>query len=203
MANAHMQVARKEPERFTQGNPFPAARGVLARFTDETVADKFTFERLDAAEPQAEVSAHDGKILIRATDENRAAAAVGRYIREVANRPGALFAEQSSTFTLTDARGAGMDYRLVADELDVLAYEGGIRFGHGSAHGSAGTYTYCWDKRSWEWKTLYDARRHIASRFMLRRQIRGCWGGVHVPCRVLLPRYPSHRPRQYAAFTPH
>ncbi len=30
------------------------------------------------------MSARDGKILVRATDENRAAAAVGRYIREVA-----------------------------------------------------------------------------------------------------------------------
>ncbi len=150
------------------------------------------------------------------------------FVREIDKRPGVLFAEQSSTFNLTDVRGAGMDYRLVADELDVLAYEGGIRFGHGSAkknatdveqaafsqtvehlfamdfyrvlarsskpivnhehycmriedgkrvpslkedivtslwaeffHGSAGTYTYCWDKRSWEWKTLDDARRIV------------------------------------------
>ena len=60
---------------------FPAARGVLERFAGENVADKFTFERMEAAEPQAEVLARDGKILVRATDENRAAAAVGRYIR--------------------------------------------------------------------------------------------------------------------------
>ncbi len=64
--------------------PFPAARGVLERFAGANVADRFAFERLAAAEPQAEVSARDGKILVRATDENRAAAAVGRYIREVA-----------------------------------------------------------------------------------------------------------------------
>ena len=63
---------------------FPSARGVLERFAGENVADKFTFERMEAAEPQAEVSARNGKILVRATDENRAAAAVGRYIREVA-----------------------------------------------------------------------------------------------------------------------
>ena len=148
------------------------------------------------------------------------------FVLEIDKRPGVLFAEQSSTFTLTDARGSGMDYRLVSDVLDVLAYEGGIRFGHGSAkrnaseaeqaafsqtlehlfnmdfyralargekpivnhehycmriedgkrvpsrkediatslwteffHGSAGAYTYCWDKRSWEWNTLDDARR--------------------------------------------
>ena len=63
---------------------FPAARGVLARFAGESAAERFAFERLDAAEPQAEVSARDGKILVRATDENRAAAAVGRYVREIA-----------------------------------------------------------------------------------------------------------------------
>ena len=63
---------------------FPAAQGVLRRFAGEGVAEKFAFARMEADEPQAEVAARDGKILIRATDENRAAAAVGRYIREVA-----------------------------------------------------------------------------------------------------------------------
>ena len=155
-------------------------------------------------------------------------AACRRFVEEVDARPNVYFAEQSSTFTLTDARGAGMDYRLAARELDVLAYEGGIRFGHGAAkagvaeaeeaafsstvahlfnmdfyravargakpivndehyctrvedgrrvpsrredlvtslwtevfHGSAGSFTYAWDKRSWEWKTLDDARRVV------------------------------------------
>ena len=78
-ANACKQNARRSPECA-----FQAARGVLARFAGEGVADKFAFERMDADVPQAEVSARDGKILVRATDENRAAAAVGRYIREVA-----------------------------------------------------------------------------------------------------------------------
>ena len=153
-------------------------------------------------------------------------AACKGFVREVDARPNVYFAEQSSTFTLTDARGAGMDYRLVADALDVLAYEGGIRFGRGAAkegvaeaeaaafkstvehlfnldfyralargakpvvndehyctrvedgkrvpsrkedivtslwtelfHGSAGSFAYCWDKRSWEWRTLEEARR--------------------------------------------
>ena len=63
---------------------FPAAQGLLSRFAGADAASRFTFERLEVAEPQAEVSARDGRILIRATDENRAAAAVGRYIREVA-----------------------------------------------------------------------------------------------------------------------
>ena len=63
---------------------FPAAQGVLRRFAGEGVAEKFVFARMEADEPQAEIAARDGKILIRATDENRAAAAVGRYIREVA-----------------------------------------------------------------------------------------------------------------------
>lgn len=60
------------------------ARGVLERFAGTAAAERFAFERMDAPEPQAEVLARDGKILVRATDENRAAAAVGRYIREVA-----------------------------------------------------------------------------------------------------------------------
>ena len=67
------------------GGEFPAARGVLVRFAGEEVARKFAFARLAATEPQAEVSADNGKILVRATDENRAAAAIGRYIREVAH----------------------------------------------------------------------------------------------------------------------
>ena len=65
-------------------NAFPAARGVLVRFAGESVAEKFAFERMEAAEPQTEVLAREGKILVRATDENRASAALGRYIREVA-----------------------------------------------------------------------------------------------------------------------
>ena len=63
---------------------FPAARGVLARFGGDAAAARFDFERLEAPEPCAEVVARNGRIVVRATDENRAAAAVGRYIREVA-----------------------------------------------------------------------------------------------------------------------
>ena len=63
---------------------FPAARGVLERFAGKAVADRFVFVQMDAAKPQGEVLAQDGKIVIRATDENRAASAVGRYIREIA-----------------------------------------------------------------------------------------------------------------------
>ena len=47
-------------------NAFPAARGVLVRFAGESVAEKFAFERMEAAEPQAEVLAREGKILVRA-----------------------------------------------------------------------------------------------------------------------------------------
>ncbi len=149
-----------------------------------------------------------------------------RFIESVDGRPNVHFTEQSSTFTLTDVRGSGMDYRLVADALDVLAYEGGIRFGGGRTkdnvseaeaaafstsvehlfaidfyralargakpvvndehycirvedgrrvpsrredivtslwtelfHGSSGCFAYCWDKRSWEWKTPDEARQ--------------------------------------------
>lgn len=149
-------------------------------------------------------------------------------IRDVDRRTNVHFTEQSSTFTLTDARGSGMDYRLVADTLDVLAYEGGVRFGDGGTrdnvseaeaaafsssiehlfnidfyralsrgakpivnnehyclrikggrrvpsraedivtslwmelfHGSSGAFTYCWDKRSWEWKNTDEARKVV------------------------------------------
>ena len=50
------------------GETFPAARGVLVRFAGEEVAAKFAFERMFADEPMAEVSAAQGKILVRATD---------------------------------------------------------------------------------------------------------------------------------------
>lgn len=78
MANAKMHSACHPPCAF------PAARGVLARFGGEDAAARFDFEHLEALEPCAEVLARNGRILIRATDENRAAAAIGRYIREVA-----------------------------------------------------------------------------------------------------------------------
>lgn len=84
-------------------NAFPEARGVLVRFAGEAVAEEFAFDRMYAAEPQAEVLAKDGKILVRATDENRAAAAVGRYIRfgGVASWfPDTLFIESLGIFIL-------------------------------------------------------------------------------------------------------
>ena len=71
-----------EPVKATK--PFPAARGVLERYAGEAAARRFVFEKMDSPEPAAEVSAHEGRILVRATDENRAAAAVGRYVREIA-----------------------------------------------------------------------------------------------------------------------
>ncbi|MBP5543792.1 MAG: hypothetical protein ILM98_06940 [Kiritimatiellae bacterium] len=40
-------------------NPFPAARGVLVRFAGEAVAGKFVFERVEAPDSRAEVSARD------------------------------------------------------------------------------------------------------------------------------------------------
>ena len=64
--------------------PFPAARGVLERYAGAAAARRFVFEKMESSGPEAEVSARDGRILIRATDENRAAAAVGRYVREIA-----------------------------------------------------------------------------------------------------------------------
>jgi len=70
-------------------NAFPEARGVLVRFAGEAVAEKFAFDRMYAAEPQAEVLAKDGKILVRATDENRAVSGDGsldRWLADYAER---------------------------------------------------------------------------------------------------------------------
>ncbi|MDD4539620.1 MAG: beta-galactosidase [Lentisphaeria bacterium] len=50
-------------------------------------------------------------------------------IRSVDQRSDVYFTEMSSTFTLWDGF---MDYRVVADSLDVLATEGGWRYGHSS-----------------------------------------------------------------------
>ena len=149
-------------------------------------------------------------------------------VRSVDARENVYFTEQSSAGTIAKERNAGMDYRLVADSLDTLAYEGGLRFGYGDGgsakgemedvvfgesaghffdmdfyqalargskpmlnhelycmrtegglrvpsrredivtthwaelfHGSSGAFTYCWDKRSWEWKTVEDARKVV------------------------------------------
>ena len=63
--------------------PFSAAREVLVRFAGAAVADRFAFVR-SADRNRAVVDAKDGKIRISAPNENLAAAAVGRYVREVA-----------------------------------------------------------------------------------------------------------------------
>ena len=55
------------------------------------------------------------------------------FIRSFDKRRGVFFTEQSSVGSIEKERGACMDYRLVADALDVLAYEGGFMYGrHGS-----------------------------------------------------------------------
>lgn len=151
------------------------------------------------------------------------------YIRGIDGRRNVHFTEQSSISSIEKARNSCMDYRLVADALDVLAHEGGFRYGRGGAdikaanameevvfdsssghffdmdfyqalsrgvkpvvndelycqrielgkrvpskredivtshwaeifHGSSGAFTYCWAKRSWEWKDMEGARRMV------------------------------------------
>ena len=63
--------------------PFPAARDVLVRFAGAKIADRFVFEKVREGGAALIDGQGDG-IRIRAANENRAAAAVGRYIREVA-----------------------------------------------------------------------------------------------------------------------
>lgn len=50
-------------------------------------------------------------------------------IREADPRPGILFCEQLHNSSIYSYTGAGMDYTLVAEEMDVLAIEGGRVFG--------------------------------------------------------------------------
>jgi len=51
------------------------------------------------------------------------------FLRSIDRRKNVFFTEQSSVGSIEKERGAGMDYRLVADALDVLAYEGGFPYG--------------------------------------------------------------------------
>ena len=55
------------------------------------------------------------------------------FVRSVDGRGNVYFTEQSSVSSIEKERDACMDYRLVADALDVLAYEGGFPFGRSGA----------------------------------------------------------------------
>ena len=55
------------------------------------------------------------------------------FVRSIDARGGVYFTEQSSVSTIEKERNACMDYRLVADALDVLAHEGGFRYGRGGS----------------------------------------------------------------------
>jgi len=55
------------------------------------------------------------------------------FVRSVDGRRNVYFTEQSSVSSIEKERDACMDYRLVADALDVLAYEGGFPFGRSGA----------------------------------------------------------------------
>ena len=53
----------------------------------------------------------------------------GREIRKVDQRPNVYLTEQLWVSSILGSNGAGMDYRLIAKELDVLTTEGGWHFG--------------------------------------------------------------------------
>ena len=55
------------------------------------------------------------------------------FVRSIDARGNVYFTEQSSVSSIEKERDACMDYRLVADALDVLAYEGGFPFGRSGA----------------------------------------------------------------------
>ncbi len=59
-------------------------------------------------------------------------------IRSVDRRPRVYFTEQLADMHIFQARGAGMDYRLIAGALDMLATEGGWRYGGSRGEGSGG-----------------------------------------------------------------
>lgn len=55
----------------------------------------------------------------------------GALIRSIDRRPDVRLSEQTSNMKLYQGNGAGMDYRLIAAELDSLGIEGGRRYGDG------------------------------------------------------------------------
>ncbi|MBN2640850.1 MAG: beta-galactosidase [Victivallales bacterium] len=60
----------------------------------------------------------------------------GMLIKKVDQRKNVYITEQLAMSTILGSRGAGMDYRLIAAELDLLAVEGGWHFGHSSSNGT-------------------------------------------------------------------
>ncbi len=57
-------------------------------------------------------------------------------VRSVDHRPRVYFTEQLAVPNILQARGAGMDYRLIADALDLLATESGWKYGNYQGEGS-------------------------------------------------------------------
>lgn len=66
----------------TSGGEFSGVKGVVDRFTGQ--GERFCFERAEELGERGEVSARDGKILIRAARPSIASYAAGRYLRDVA-----------------------------------------------------------------------------------------------------------------------
>ena len=71
-----------------------------------------------------------------------------------------LFTEQLALQNAYSSRGAGMDYRRIADTLDVLTHEGGLRFGNSAARqtGNVMEDAACAENRAYLYVSdLFDA----------------------------------------------
>ncbi len=83
-----------------------------------------------------------------------------REIRHVDRRKQVLFTEQLALQNAYSSRGAGMDYRRIADTLDVLTHEGGLRFGNSAARqtGNVMEDAACAENRAYLYVSdLFDA----------------------------------------------
>ncbi len=81
-------------------------------------------------------------------------------IRKVDQRKNVLFTEQLALQNVYSTRGAGMDYRRIADVMDVLTHEGGLRFGNSAARqtGNVMEDAACAENRAYLYVSdLFDA----------------------------------------------
>ncbi len=120
----------------------------------------------------------------------------GKVIKKVDQRKNVYLTEQLAMSMILGARGAGMDYRLVANELDLLSLEGGWHFGRSSSEGAnpmedalnSSAYSFACDFYSavTEGKKPVTDNEHYCSRYNLGKRIpskrtdiyTALWGGV-------------------------
>lgn len=86
--------------------------------------------------------------------------ALKENIRKVDRRPNVYFTEQLALHNVYSARGSGMDYRRIADALDIISHEGGLRFGNTAARqtGNVMEDAACAENRAYLYVSdFYDA----------------------------------------------